>query len=144
MLFIKTVFGNTRHELHCTVGQYADISQNDCSSKVSPYITFGRHKVTDDWTNLFLVKFWPVLKKRTFFLARKLTKLEHFLEISQYFMRKSLKSVTKIFEMVLIHKRGLKPTNKYIISHVSILLFMTLCPLFLAQCAVLYQCFTSV
>ena len=33
---------------HGTVGQHADISQNDCSSKVSPYITFGRHKVTDD------------------------------------------------------------------------------------------------
>ena len=52
-------------------------------------------------------------------------------------MRKSLRSVTKIFEMVLIHNRGLKPTNKYIILHFSILLFMTLCPLFLAQCAVL-------
>ena len=29
-------------------------------------------------------------------------------------MRKSLKSVTKIFEMGLIHNRGLKPTNIYI------------------------------
>ena len=51
-------------------------------------------------------------------------------------MRKSLKSVTKIFEMALIHNRGLKPTYKYIILHFSILLLMTLCPLFLAQCAV--------
>ena len=51
--------------------------------------------------------------KKTIFLARKLTKLKHSLEISQNFMRKSLKSVTKNFEMVLIHKRGLKPTNKY-------------------------------
>ena len=36
--------------------------------------------------------------------------------------------------MGLIHNRGLKPTNKYILNF-SILLFMTLCPLFLAQCA---------
>ena len=49
--------------------------------------------------------FWQnseMFLKKTIFLARKLTKLKHSLEISQNFMRKSLKSVTKIFEMVLI------------------------------------------
>ena len=45
---------------------------------------------------------------KTISVARKMTKLEHFLEISQNFMRKSLKSVAKIFEMGLIQNRGLK------------------------------------
>ena len=66
-----------------------------------------------------------LMQKKNIFLAQKLTKLEYFLEISQNFMRKSLKSVTKIFEMFLIHNRGLKPTNKYIILHFSILLFIS-------------------
>ena len=42
------------------------------------------------------------------FSSSKIYQLEHFLEISQNFMRKSLKPVTKIIEMVLIHNRGLK------------------------------------
>ena len=28
--------------------------------KATPYITFCLHKVTDDWTNFFTAKFWPV------------------------------------------------------------------------------------
>ena len=82
--------------------------------------------------------FWrnsDLFKKKTF-SSSKIDKIRAFLEISQNFTRKSLKSVTTIFEIVQIHNRGLKPTNKYIISHFSILLFMILCPLFLAQCAV--------
>ena len=46
------------HCQQCTVGQHEDISLNNYFAlKVSPYIMFCRHKVTDDCTNLFLGKF---------------------------------------------------------------------------------------
>ena len=50
-----------------------------------------------------------LFKKNEHFSSLKIDKIRAcFLDISQNFMKKLLKSVTKIFVMVLIHNRGVK------------------------------------
>ena len=98
-------------------------------SKVQPFITFCRHKITDDETNLFLVKFWPVWKKEHFSRS-KIDQIRAFcLNLSKFHEK-----IAKICNKNLWFITGdWKPCNNFIILPIS--LFMSFCPLFLAQCA---------